>query len=97
MKKISPQKRKIILTLLLISGICTVVSKKLAGDYSGFVFTFPIPGWVFMVDQFYRSTFIGDYINGEKLLLKNTFQRQVWSMPEEWYDDIAKYKRKQHE
>lgn len=93
MKKISPAKRKIIEVLLLISGICTGISKKLSKDYSGFVFALPIPGWWFIVDTFCQNTYISGIVHYKKVTLKNVIEKKVWQMPQEWKDDLEQLKR----
>jgi hypothetical protein len=85
-------KRKIIIMLLLVSGVCNVISKKLAGKYSGFVFPLPLPGWFFIVNRFCRYEKVVDLLSGDGLpLLKNALDVQSWHMPDEYYADLERF------
>lgn len=90
MVNLSLNKNKVraIQVLLMISGLCNCIAKKLAGDSSGFVFTMPIPGWSFVVNRFCRNSFLSDYSVGKKPVLKNVLDVQSWSMPGIWHDDL---------
>jgi hypothetical protein len=85
-------KQKIIITLLLIAGICNAASRKLAGKYSGFVFPLPVPGWAFVVNRFCRSEKVVDLLSGDgQPLLKNALDIKTWNMPDEYYRDLKRF------
>ena len=71
-----------------------MMAKKLAGDYSDFVFTMPLPGWSFVLNRFNRQVFLSEYISKGKPILKNALDVQSWSMPQQWHADLEGLKEK---
>lgn len=86
MNKLTANQRLIIIPLLLISGSCQVIVKKISGNLKGFVLALPLPGWFFVVNKFYKWTPCN---NG---LIKG-FDVETWHMPGQWCKDIERFKK----